>query len=108
MVFVRRSFLTGLSAAIVLTNSSDPVGTGLAASLRRPGGNVTGITLLWEVYAAKHIELLREIRPQLSRIGMLLDSTYPASKRAEETARKAAGLITQPGAAMSVPMIVPP
>ncbi len=76
---------------IVLTNSSDPVGIGLAQSLRRPGGNVTGISIVGEQVVPKNIELLREILPRLARVGLLLDTTYPASKAMEENSRRAAG-----------------
>jgi putative tryptophan/tyrosine transport system substrate-binding protein len=57
---------------IVMTNSSDPVGAGLVASLARPGGNVTGISsdTGQEIYG-KRIELLKEISPNLSRVGIL-------------------------------------
>jgi len=75
---------------IVLTSSSDPVGIGLAQSLRRPGGNVTGISHVWEQLVPKSIELLREFVPRLTRIGLLLDTTSPGSRAAEENARNAA------------------
>src|SRR5262249_9951900 len=75
---------------IVLTNSSDPVAMGLAQSVRRPGANVTGIAMLLAQYAPKHLEILREILPGLSRVGLLLDTTFPGSKAAEESARTAA------------------
>ena len=78
---------------IVLTNSSNPVAIGLARSLRRPGGNVTGVASLWEELPAKQIEILREILPRLSRIGLLLDTTYPGSKATEEVARKSAATV---------------
>ena len=57
---------------IVMTNVSDPVGTGLVASLARPGGNVTGLTgdsghEIW----GKRLELLKETLPNLSRVGIL-------------------------------------
>lgn len=75
---------------IVLTNSSDPVGIGLAQSLRRPGGNVTGISTVWEQVVPKNLELMREILPRLARVGLLLDTTSPGSKAAEENFRSAA------------------
>ena len=75
---------------IVLTNSSDPVGIGLAQSLARPGGNVTGISIVWEQLVPKSIELLREILPRMARVGLLLDTTSPGSKAAEENSRSAA------------------
>ena len=55
---------------IVFTVVGDPVGTGIVASLARPGGNVTGQSTLTPDLAAKRIELLRNIVPHLSRLGI--------------------------------------
>ena len=74
---------------IVLTNSSDPVGLGLA----RPGGNVTGVSMLWELMPPKVLELLKEILPRLSRVGVIIDTTSPGSKLVEQNARKAAAAL---------------
>jgi len=75
---------------IVLTNSSNPVGSGLAQSLARPGGNVTGISQQWEDLPPKTIEILRELLPRLTRIGFLLDATFSGSKGIETNAQKSA------------------
>jgi putative ABC transport system substrate-binding protein len=56
---------------IVMRNSSDPVGTGLVASLARPGGNVTGLSSLSPELSGKRLELLREAVPGLSRVAFL-------------------------------------
>jgi hypothetical protein len=53
---------------IVFTMSSDPVGAGLVASLARPGGNVTGLSLQQSDLAGKRLELLREVIPKLRRL----------------------------------------
>jgi putative tryptophan/tyrosine transport system substrate-binding protein len=53
---------------IVMAESTDPVGTGLVASLARPVGNVTGLTAAGGDIAGKHLELLKEIVPRLSRV----------------------------------------
>ena len=53
---------------IVMAESTDPVGTGLVASLARPGGNITGVTAVGGELAGKLLELLKEIVPQLSRV----------------------------------------
>lgn len=79
-----------LTIPIVLTNSSDPVGVGLVQSLRQPGGNVTGISIMGDQIIAKNIELLREILPRLARVGLLLETGFPASKALENNARGAA------------------
>lgn len=56
---------------IVMANSSDPVGTGLVASLARPGGNITGNSAMSPDLAGKRLELLKEVVPGLSRVGIL-------------------------------------
>jgi len=57
---------------IVTTNSIDPIGTGLVASLARPGGNVTGFTAdTGDEIFGKRLELLKETLPNLSRVGIL-------------------------------------
>ena len=66
---------------IVMTSSSDPVGTGLIASLARPGGNVTGLTSVTGELGGKLLELLKEIVPRLTRVGIALPGPdSPASK----------------------------
>lgn len=56
---------------IVMLATADPVGTGLVASLARPGGNVTGMTLQSTDLARKRLQLLREIVPGATRVGVL-------------------------------------
>jgi putative ABC transport system substrate-binding protein len=56
---------------IVMTSSTDPVGTGLVASLARPGGNVTGLTNIGGELGGKLLELLKEVTPRLSRAAIL-------------------------------------
>ena len=53
---------------IVMTTSTDPVGTGLVASLARPGGNITGLSSNVRELGGKNLELLKEIVPKLSRV----------------------------------------
>jgi ABC-type uncharacterized transport system substrate-binding protein len=55
----------------------DPVKIGLAASYSRPGGNATGISILTPSLEPKRLELLRELVPQASSIGVLLDPNFP-------------------------------
>jgi ABC-type uncharacterized transport system substrate-binding protein len=62
---------------IVMTNDSDPVGTGFVASLARPGGNITGLSTLAPEISGKQLELLKEIVPRLSRVAVLGTSTGP-------------------------------
>jgi putative ABC transport system substrate-binding protein len=56
---------------IVMANVADPVGSGLVASLGHPGGNVTGMTLLSTDLAGKRLQLMHEILPRATRIGVL-------------------------------------
>ena len=56
---------------IVFAAHGDPVGTGLVASLARPGGNVTGLSTQSPDLAGKRVDLLREIVPGLRRLAML-------------------------------------
>jgi putative ABC transport system substrate-binding protein len=56
---------------IVMPASSDPVGTGLVTSLSRPGGNITGLSLLAPELSGKRLELLKEAVPGLSRVAIL-------------------------------------
>jgi putative ABC transport system substrate-binding protein len=58
---------------IVMVASTDPVATGLVHSLARPGGNITGISTLAQDLSGKRLELLKEVVPQLSRVGILVD-----------------------------------
>ena len=60
---------------IVMTNSADPVSAGLVASLARPGGNVTGFAQdPGDEINGKRLELLKETLPNLSRVGVLVES----------------------------------
>ena len=63
---------------IVFAAAGDPVGTGLVASLARPGGNVTGLSLQQTDVAAKRLELLREFVPGLRRLAILANVDGPA------------------------------
>lgn len=56
---------------IVMANSTDPLGTGLIASLARPGGNVTGLTSISPQLSGKRLELLKDVFPKLSRVAFL-------------------------------------
>src|SRR5262245_36532629 len=56
---------------IVFAATGDPVGTGLVASLARPGGNVTGLSLQQIETVGKRFELLREVVPKLGRLAIL-------------------------------------
>jgi putative tryptophan/tyrosine transport system substrate-binding protein len=67
------------SIPIVFAAANDPVGTGLVASLARPGGNITGLSLQVIDLAGKRLELLREVRPALRRLAILVDIINPGA-----------------------------
>ena len=80
---------------IVFAITADPVGSGLVASLARPGGNVTGLASQGAEYGSKQIELLREVVPQLRRIGVIANGANPGSlgeMRAFETTARRLGV----------------
>jgi len=64
---------------VVFAIANDPVGSGLVASLSRPGGNVTGLSIQASDLAGKRIELLREIRPSFKRLAALGSTGNPVT-----------------------------
>ena len=64
---------------VMMGLGSDPVRAGHVESLARPGGNVTGITILTRELGGKRLELLKEAVPKLSRVAVLYDPASPAS-----------------------------
>jgi putative ABC transport system substrate-binding protein len=66
---------------IVFAIASDPVGDGMVASLARPGGNVTGLSTQTNELVGKRIELLRQVLPNLRRLAVLTNVSYPAGVR---------------------------
>jgi len=63
---------------IVMVVVNDPVASGFATSLARPGGNITGTTLLSSTLAGKRLELLKQVLPNVSRVAVLLNKDNPA------------------------------
>src|SRR4030095_1161809 len=62
---------------IVMISSVDPVGAGYVDSFAHPGGNITGLTTIARDLSAKRVELLKEVIPKLSRVGVLWDANGP-------------------------------
>jgi putative ABC transport system substrate-binding protein len=64
---------------IVMAAAGDPVGSGLIASLARPGGNVTGTSLMAPDLGGKRLELVKELLPEISRVAVLWNAANPYS-----------------------------
>jgi putative ABC transport system substrate-binding protein len=80
---------------IVFAAAADPLGTGIVASLARPGGNVTGLSVQQTDLAGKHLELLRDLIPGLRRLAILANANNPASileMREVQAAARAVGI----------------
>jgi putative ABC transport system substrate-binding protein len=84
---------------IVMAIIGDPVAVGLADSLAVPGGNATGLSIIAPELSGKRLELLKEIAPHVSSVGVLLNITNPQSHlelKETQTAANALGLKVQP------------
>ena len=68
---------TTSTVSIIFVAVGDPVGTGVVASLARPGGNITGLTNISAELSAKLLELLKEVVPRLTRVAVLRNPTNP-------------------------------
>jgi putative tryptophan/tyrosine transport system substrate-binding protein len=75
---------------IVMGGATNPVGSGLIASLARPGGNITGLSIMQEDTVGKFLELLKAAIPHADRIAILLEPDAPWVPGALQTAREAA------------------
>jgi ABC-type uncharacterized transport system substrate-binding protein len=76
---------------IVMAQVNDPVGSGVVASLARPGGNMTGLSTLVPEISGKRLEMLKEVIPKLSRVVVLGDSTAPGNAQSLRETELAAG-----------------
>jgi putative tryptophan/tyrosine transport system substrate-binding protein len=93
-----------VTVPIVMAVSGDPVGTGAVASLARPGGNVTGLSLMSDELAGLRVGVLKEAVPSIKRLGVLYNPSEPPTKvelRETEAAAAKLDLTLQPLAATS-------
>ena len=75
---------------IVVVVSNDPVGSGLVASLARPGGNITGVTYVHDMLAGKSVELLKDTAPRVSRVAIVWNPRHvdPEFRETQRAARE--------------------
>ena len=78
------------SIPIVMANVADPVGSGLVANLRHPGGNVTGLSLMSAELGAKRLELFKQTIPRLTRVAVLWNPDTPWHPKAIADLKRAA------------------
>jgi putative ABC transport system substrate-binding protein len=76
---------------IVMAPAGDPVGTGLVATLGRPGGNVTGLSATSVDLGGKLLGLIKELRPGVTRVAVLVHATDPLARPFKEQIQSAAG-----------------
>jgi len=97
---IRAAQQTTRTIPIVMSATLDPVQEGFVTSLARPGGNITGLTLLAQDLDGKRLELLKEAVPRLSRVGILRNvnftpvTEYDTARRQIEVAAQALKLAT--------------
>ena len=82
------------STVPIVCASGDPVKTGLVASLNRPGGNVTGVSILANDYSAKWLELMKEVLPTLQRVAVLWNPENPGVAGEVQQVRMAGGVLS--------------
>jgi putative tryptophan/tyrosine transport system substrate-binding protein len=78
---------------IVMTSAGDPLGSGLVASLARPGGSVTGLSLMVSDLAGKRLELLKDLLPRMLRVAVLWDAANPYPAQVFRETKSAAGIL---------------
>jgi len=89
----------------IVTVVNDPVAAGFVASVARPGGNITGLSMMSPEVVGKQLELLRQVVPKISRVAVLANPTNPGSApqlRQAEVVARALGMRLQPLEARSL------
>ena len=95
IVAARAAMAASPSIPFVFVMGGDPVKLGVVASINRPGGNVTGVSFLLNVLAAKRVELLRAMVPTAARIGLLFNPDNPNAEADTAAAQEAARALGQ-------------
>jgi putative ABC transport system substrate-binding protein len=83
------------SIPIVFVSGGDPVKAGLVASLNRPGGNVTGVSMIYSALVQKRLELLFKLAPKTATVGVLVNPNYPEADLQRRELKEAAEAIKQ-------------
>jgi putative ABC transport system substrate-binding protein len=84
---------------IIMMNVGDPVASGIVASLARPGGNITGLSLITPALVGKQLEMLKEVVPKVSRVAILANPDNPSHAllvQHAQDAGRALGVLLQP------------
>ena len=91
--FAAQAARAATSTIPIVMDTGDPVGMGLVANLARPGGNVTGISWMSSELVVKALEVFKEAVPQVSKIGVLLQSDYSGHAQQMTALEGAAGTL---------------
>jgi putative ABC transport system substrate-binding protein len=75
---------------VVFTIGADPIRFGLVASMNRPGGHVTGVSLLTSLIGAKRIDLLKQVAPKISRVALVMNPSNPSAAAEQADAQDGA------------------
>ena len=92
---VRAARSASTTIPIVFAYGSDPVADGLVESFSRPGGNVTGATFLGVSFAAKRLQILKQLRPQVTEVGLMVNPKATIAESQIRDAREAATVLGQ-------------
>jgi ABC-type uncharacterized transport system substrate-binding protein len=79
---------------IIMVSVADPVGSGLVASLSHPGGNITGLSMMYSDISAKQLQLLKEAIPRLTRVAVLWNPDNPYHPKAVQELKAAASSLS--------------
>ena len=90
---IRAAHNAAPATPIVMGASNDPIGAGLAQSMARPGGMVTGLTIFSKELSQKRLELFREALPSRARVAVLVNPTFPAAAAELQATRQAAQML---------------